>query len=365
MQSHISRKLDIKHYPLILKIVCILVLLPILAAPLVFYSTIFFFDHPSSEGEAFLWFLVVNSYSVILFGICWASIWIYTRTRKTAFATFPFFLYLALIFAGYWYITDGPVDKESVSANDYRLFRDTPCEELAKYVNRQDVEKINQLLDISPELLNYKESKYNQTVFLYAIYDDKFKSVEVLLKKGADPNQVNHYISSYYHNQSFINCPLSSVCEKNVSEDKKIKYVRLLLDYGADINTACVKGYIGENKWNSPSTPLSIASQDGDIKLVRFLLDNGADPNYQYEELDPPPLQTALIFNNFEIAEELLRHGADPDLRFYEHNTSVREELIEGINTPNPCVDTDKDVSARRGLLDLIQKSDSIKRVAK
>jgi len=145
MQSHISRKLDIKHYPLILKIVCILVLLPILAAPLVFYSTIFFFDHPSSEGEAFLWFLVVNSYSVILFGICWASIWIYTRTRKTAFATFPFFLYLALIFAGYWYITDGPVDKESVSANDYRLFRDTPCEELAKYVNRQDVEKINRV----------------------------------------------------------------------------------------------------------------------------------------------------------------------------------------------------------------------------
>ena len=110
MQSHISMKLDIKHYPLILKFVCVLVLLPILAAPLVFYTTIFFFDHPSSEGEAFLWFLVVNSYSVILLGICWASVWIYTRMRKTAFATFPLFLYLALIFAGYWYITDGPVD---------------------------------------------------------------------------------------------------------------------------------------------------------------------------------------------------------------------------------------------------------------
>ena len=359
MRPHISMKLDIKHYPLILKIVCILVLLPILAAPLVFYSTIFFFDHPSSGGQAFLWFLTVNSYSVILLGICWASVWIYTRTRKTAFATLPFFIYLALIFAGYWYITDGPVDKESASANDYRLFRDTPCEELAKYVNRQDVEKINQLLDISPELLNYKGSKYNQTVFLYAIYDDKLESVEALLKKGADPNQVNHYVLSYY-DQSFINCPLSSVCEKNFSEDKKIKYVRLLLDYGADINTACVKDYIGDNKWNRPSTPLSIASEKGDIKLVRFLLENGADPNYRYEKLDPPPLQTALIFNNFEVAEELLKHGADPDLHFYERNTSVREELIKDINTPNPCIDTDKDISERKRLLNLIQKYDSI-----
>ena len=189
--------------------------------------------------------------------------------------------------------------------------------------------------------------------------------VEALLKKGADPNQVNHYVSSYYHNQSFINCPLSSVCEKNISEDKKIKYVRLLLDYGADINTACVKGYIGENKWNSPSTPLSIASQDGDIKLVRFLLNNGADPNYTYNDFNCPPLLTALIFNNYDVAEELLKHEADPDLRFYERNTSVREELIKGINSPNPCIDTDKDVSARRRLLNLIQKSDSINRVAK
>ena len=33
-------KLDIKHYPLLLKIVCFIVLLPILAAPLVFYTSV-------------------------------------------------------------------------------------------------------------------------------------------------------------------------------------------------------------------------------------------------------------------------------------------------------------------------------------
>lgn len=354
-------KLDIKNYPLILKCVCVVVLLPILAAPLVFYITIFFFDNPSSEGKAFLWFLAVNSYSLILLGICLASVWLYNKTKKIALASLPFALYLCLIFAGYWFFTDGPIDKENVTANDYRLFRDTPCEELAKAINRQDIEKINQILDESPDLLEYEESKYNQSVLFYAIYDDKIMSVEALLKHGADPNQVNHYISSYYGNQSFVTCPLSSICEKSISEDKKIKYAKMLLDYGADINTSCMKDYIGDNKWHLPSTPLSRASQDGDIKLVMYLLDNGANPNYRYMDLDCPPLQTALIFNNYDIAEELLKHGADPDLRFYEHNTSVREELIHDIEKPNPCVDTDKDINARKRLLELIQKYDSVK----
>lgn len=143
---------------------------------------------------------------------------------------------------------------------------------------------------------------------------------------------------------------------------KKIKYVRLLLDYGADINTVCVKDYMGDNKWHCPSTPLSTASKDGDIKLVRFLLDKGADPNYKYDDFDCPPLQTALIFNNYDIAEELLKHGADPDLRFYERNTSVREELMHDIEQPNPCVDTDENINACKRLLKLIQSSDSVNR---
>ena len=90
-------KLDIKNYPLILKLICGIVLLPILAAPLVFYSTIFFFDNPSSEGEAFCWFLAVNSYSLILLGICWASVWLYSKIRKADLASLPFLFYLILI----------------------------------------------------------------------------------------------------------------------------------------------------------------------------------------------------------------------------------------------------------------------------
>lgn len=352
-------KLDLKNYPLILKIVCCIVLMPIMAAPLILYCTIFIFDNPSNYGEAYLLFFAVNSYSLILVGICLSSVWIYTKSRSMIFASLPFLLLASVIYAGYWYFTYGPIDKETVSAGDYRLYRDTPCEELAKCVNRQDIKKINQILDTSPELLEYKDSKFNQTVFFYAIYDDKFKSAEALLKRGADPNQV---AQSVHSNQTNTYCPLSSVCDKNINEEKKIKYVRLLLDYGADINTSFVKDYIDDNKWAMLSTPLSIASKKGEIKLVKFLLKNGADPNYMHNSFDSPPLQTALIFRNFDIAEELLNHGADPDLRFYERNTSVREDLTQDINSPNMCADTDHDIKERKRLLQLIQRLDSIKR---
>lgn len=67
-------KLDIKHYPLLLKIVCIIVLLPILAVPLVFYTSVFIFDHPSNILLAYAMFFGVNSYSLVLLGICWASV---------------------------------------------------------------------------------------------------------------------------------------------------------------------------------------------------------------------------------------------------------------------------------------------------
>lgn len=326
--------------------------MPILAAPLVFYSTIFFFDNPSSEGEAFLWFLAVNSYSLILLGTCWTSVWIYFKRRKKTLASLPFLLYLSLIYAGYWYCTEGPADKKTLTADDYRLYRDTPCEELAKFVNRQDIEKINQILDNSPELMEYKENKFNQNIFFYAIYDDKIKSVEALLKKGASPNQVNCYV---LNNQRSVSCPLSSICEQDINEEKKIKYIQLFLNYGADLNTNFVKKHIGDLRWSQYYTPLSSASQNGNIRLVKFLLNKGADPNYMYRKLDAPPLQMALIFKNYEIAEELLKHGADPDLRFYERNTSVREELINDIKNPNPVVDNDKDLKERKRLLELIQ----------
>ncbi|MFR6074745.1 ankyrin repeat domain-containing protein [Phocaeicola coprocola] len=344
-------KLDFKNYPAALKIVCIIVLLPILAAPLVFYSTIFFFDNPSNVSEAFAWFVAVNSYSFILLGICWVSVWMYSKYRRCLPAILPFLFYLGVIYVGYWYFTDGPIDKKHVTANDYRLYRNTPCEELAKAINRQNVQEIDRILSQSPELLSYKESKFNQSILFYAISDDKIRAVEALLKHGANPNQV--VIDS---NKS-ISIPISDVCGQYWDEDKKIKYVRLLLEYGADINIAFVNEFVSRHCGICPLTPLEAASQQGDLELVRYCLANGADPNFRFKELNSTSLEIAILFRHYTVAEELLKHGADPDLPMYERRTSVRKELIDEIKNP-VFSDSARDLKAKRRLLKMIEDQD-------
>lgn len=263
----------------------------------------------------------------------------------------PFLFYLGAIYAGYWYFTDGPIDKKNVTADDYRLYRDTPCEELAKAINRQNVKEIDRILSQSPELLSYKESKFNQTILFYAISDDKIRAVEALLKHGANPNQV--VIDS---NKS-IYIPISDVCGRYWDEDKKIKYVRLLLDYGADINIAFANEFVSRHCGICPLTPLEAASQQGDLELVRYCLANGADPNFRFKELNSTSLEIAILFRHYTVAEELLKYGADPDLPMYERRTSVRKELIDEIKDPD-FSDSNRDLKAKRRLLKMIEDQD-------
>lgn len=346
-------KLDFKHYPLLLKVVCIVVLLPILAAPLVFYASIFIFDNPSDMTVAYLVFFAVNSYSFVLAGICLTSVWLYSKYRKTHYAVLPFLFMLVVIGAGYWYSVHGPIDKAEVENNDYRLYRDTPCEELASAVYWQNTEKIDRILTQSPELLTYTDSFYHQSVFFYALLDNKMRSVEAMLEHGANPNQIQ--VDSTV-GVPFLIVPLTLVCDGFDEENKKIESARMLLEHGADVNIRFVRPLMKGYDWNSPSTPLMAAAKSGNLNLVRFLLENGADPNYRINELDSPPLQDALIQNHYDIAELLLQHGANPDLRFYERNTSVREELMKDLRKGN-------DVKEKKRILRLIQALDATRKV--
>lgn len=93
------------------------------------------------------------------------------------------------------------------------------------------------------------------TALMYAIKNRHFKVVEALLKHGAEPN-----VSSKYG--------ITSVCCAVLWGN--IKILKILLEYGADVN----KG--SENKY---MTPLMYASVCGKYKTVKLLLEYGADVN--------------------------------------------------------------------------------------
>ena len=84
-------------------IVCILISLPILACPLVFYFSLFIFDSPKSGGLEFLYFLLINSYSIVLIANALLSFHFYRKSKVigTLILLFPLLLYLLF---GYYFM---------------------------------------------------------------------------------------------------------------------------------------------------------------------------------------------------------------------------------------------------------------------
>ena len=65
---------------------------------------------------------------------------------------------------------------------------------------------------------------------------------------------------------------------------------------------------------NDGNSLLNIAVQCDLMKIVKYLLNQGADPNSQNYKLNSP-LHYALTHNNFELADILIKYGANENLK--------------------------------------------------
>lgn len=349
-------KLDIKGYPIILKPICVIVLLPILAAPLVLYMSVFVFDDPGANVFAqFGIFFAVNSYSLILLGICALSVYLYTRYRSYLYSLAPFALLFFLILGAIWYYNHGPINIENVRPSDYRLFRDTPCGTLAKAVDRQDTVLIGHILQVYPTWANYKEGKYDQCVLFQAVKNGKLKSAEALLKNGADPNIVAAERRCNPPHPTTAICYMSE--SYGATDDECIEVIRLLVEYGADVDSRNCN-YNG-TKWNAGTTALNFNAGYGRLKTVKFLLENGADPNIRGNN-GLVPLEHSLIHHHYDIAMELLKHGANPDLRDPSDDSTVRDILQAAVNGTSYAHNSEEQKKECRKLLDYINNTDTI-----
>ena len=193
---------------------------------------------------------------------------------------------------------------------------------------------------------------------------------------------------------------------------KSSHLIRLLIDAGADVNAAyksgetpfyiaCFKGLESVVKkmlkcgakvdGNSVrKLPLNAACRHKYMPVVQLLLTNGANPNLQEEGCDSRyrrsfPLHIAAAGRNSELAEFLLKHGADVDVVDTDGNTalhhaieyytrrirksrspysddcrnamSVVDILLENkanVNTVNNSGDTPLYLAAATGLLDIV-----------
>ncbi|EUC43918.1 hypothetical protein COCMIDRAFT_6696 [Bipolaris oryzae ATCC 44560] len=122
-----------------------------------------------------------------------------------------------------------------------------------------------------------------------------YRTVEMLLNKGADPN-------GQERNQG------SALCVALISGNMEI--AKILLEKGANPNEHCRNGI----------TALSIASSFGHIDVVRILLKNGANPNgrsreriraFPWVEGYRDALTAAHVRKNYEVVNLLVENGAE------------------------------------------------------
>lgn len=144
---------------------------------------------------------------------------------------------------------------------------------LVKYLVEE--KKIN----VNEKEKNLDYLNYNTYPLFSACYNRFYDNMKYLIENGADINLRNGF------NKTFL-----EICCSNVFFDG----IKLLV----------------ENNVNIDKDSFSCAIRNGNFDIVKYLIKNGADVNGLNEKIDSP-LVIACIYRNYEIADLLIKSGAN------------------------------------------------------
>lgn len=211
----------------------------------------------------------------------------------------------------------------------------TKGEPIAAAMRNHDLEKLRQLLDAEPELLNKGDSKSNQPIH-WATMTRQIEAIDELLGRGADINARRtdsarpvHLTNGDYFYRGW----------RDVASNWPVTPAQVMAHLKArgatiDLPTACHTGDIErvrellrlrpglanqisehEGYYLGAGAPLSNAAAVGRMDIVRLLLEHGADPNLPEEQYAPKgkALYSAVYHGHYEIAKLLLERGAFPN----------------------------------------------------
>jgi len=199
--------------------------------------------------------------------------------------------------------------KENDGIKNINIFANTNAWELAKAVKSQNTGRIKKIAKENPELLNYQDPIYGTTLLIWAVGMEKYGSVEALLEGGANPDIISVY---YGYNTLYLAAGYSWI-DRQAKKDPK--YVKLLLEYGADPNIVTVVAEKSKKNVSADGTvtyvdigssPLMQSIGCG-IEKTRALVEAGADINQKNEDGMTPTIQALwLPGNEYEYAFYLI-----------------------------------------------------------
>lgn len=161
--------------------------------------------------------------------------------------------------------------------------------------NRNDIlEMILKEYNINP---NIGVKFHADTPLLHASENLKPKSVEVLVKYGADVNYINEWgkTALVLASNSLENLSMHGLTPDG--NERAFKIIKLLVESGANINTV---GRYGE-------TAIKGAISDKDLKRVKYLVDNGGD----IKHIDSDGANYMFYCDSLECIEYLITKGVN------------------------------------------------------
>lgn len=231
-----------------------------------------------------------------------------------------YILYWSIIFLTLVY--NSFTEPHEYLASDYRIFKDTPAWDLAKAVRDADTAEITYLVQEKKIPIDFQDSIYGNSLLSLAVYHNNLKSVKKILELGANPNLYEDTINQLGTN------PVIDACFFN--EEKSIEILKLLLDYGGDPNSV-TKGITKNGKYSFPfrQTALEAASRNGNIAKIKLLLNYGADINFVPDrDYDSDPLHEALSTRKMSAALYLLENGAKFDKEYINPFDKEKETIL-------------------------------------
>lgn len=149
---------------------------------------------------------------------------------------------------------------------DIAIFKNTEGYELALAIKQNSVRTIKKILKQKPDLINFQEPVYGQSVLKWAVRMEKYEAARTLLESGANPDQ-----------QSFNGWSPMTEAASNLFTSQ---YLELLIEFGADVNAVSVES-TKDNPFINCWTPLMFAISSFDN--VKLLIKHGADVNYLHD----------------------------------------------------------------------------------
>jgi len=237
--------------------------------------------------------------------------------------------------------------------------------EIHEAVMSGDIEKVKELLEKNPELINVKNNEnpylsFDETPLMVALlipYAEKREEmVRFLVEQGANVNDENYngktpLIMAVEHNaKDIIKFLIEEGADVNAKDGQwetplmfavePYKYLEIslfLVEQGADVNAKNVRGETpliiatkGDNICNAEGTIILTPPSEETLNL---LISEGADVNAKTEERITP-LMYAARMGNIKILQLLIEHGADVNAKDNTDRTLLHWALTDSIYDP-------------------------------